>query len=599
MVELELASSFAICVMENGFSSPRNDTFNPAGLRVLVVDDDLAWLKILEKMLKKCSYEVTTCGLARDALSLLRERKDGYDIVISDVNMPDMDGFKLLEHVGLEMDLPVIMMSVDGETSRVMKGVQHGACDYLLKPIRMKELRNIWQHVFRKRIHEVRDIENIEGFESIHMTRSGSDQSVDGPLLTGEDLTLVRKRKDAESRHDDRDCGDASSTKKARVVWSIDLHQKFVKAVNQIGFDKVGPKKILDLMNVPWLTRENVASHLQKYRLYLTRLQKDELKTSVGGIKQKDSPSKDSAASFGIQNSITVHHHNDVSNGGYRFSGSNSVVQNVDAKSLEGDVKGIDTIPVTGHKRVLTVDIPNSHKARCSQIGFNGSFVPGHSDVNFTSFDSAIPTQPWSEVSETQFQHEHKPLRLENDFTQLPLPGPRHHIQVDCIQSGPSASSKPSVVEKDINVKPFDCTYKSNYPNAVPIGSAVDTFPVQTTSPIVNHQPFEPIARTTSSMKSQGLNLSCIPDLEAAQRNINWAVGSSLTSLDEDLQLCWLQGDCFAMNLGLQDIKFSEHNDPALNSEVPFHLYDTMRFDYEHYYDPTECPIIDQGLFIA
>lgn len=55
-----------------------------------------------------CYVSVTTCGLARDALSLLRERKDGYDIVISDVNMPDMDGFKLLEHVGLEMDLPVI-----------------------------------------------------------------------------------------------------------------------------------------------------------------------------------------------------------------------------------------------------------------------------------------------------------------------------------------------------------------------------------------------------------------------------------------------------------------------------------------------------------
>lgn len=97
---------------------------------------------------------VTTCCLAIEALKKLRERKDAYDIVISDVNMPDMDGFKLLEHVGLEMDLPVIMMSVDGETSRVMKGVQHGACDYLLKPIRMKELRNIWQHVLRKRIHE-------------------------------------------------------------------------------------------------------------------------------------------------------------------------------------------------------------------------------------------------------------------------------------------------------------------------------------------------------------------------------------------------------------------------------------------------------------
>ena len=43
-------------VVESGFSSPRNDAF-PAGLRVLVVDDDPTWLKILEKMLKKCSYE--------------------------------------------------------------------------------------------------------------------------------------------------------------------------------------------------------------------------------------------------------------------------------------------------------------------------------------------------------------------------------------------------------------------------------------------------------------------------------------------------------------------------------------------------------------
>jgi len=51
---------------------------------------------------------VTTCCLAIEALKKLRESKGTYDIVISDVNMPDMDGFKLLEHVGLEMDLPVI-----------------------------------------------------------------------------------------------------------------------------------------------------------------------------------------------------------------------------------------------------------------------------------------------------------------------------------------------------------------------------------------------------------------------------------------------------------------------------------------------------------
>lgn len=53
-------------------------------------------------------FSVTTCNRAEVALNFLRDNKNGCDIVISDVHMPDMDGFKLLEHVGLEMDLPVI-----------------------------------------------------------------------------------------------------------------------------------------------------------------------------------------------------------------------------------------------------------------------------------------------------------------------------------------------------------------------------------------------------------------------------------------------------------------------------------------------------------
>jgi two-component response regulator (ARR-B family) len=51
---------------------------------------------------------VTTCGREIKALELPKEDINKFDIVISDVYMPNMDGFKLLELVGLEMDLPII-----------------------------------------------------------------------------------------------------------------------------------------------------------------------------------------------------------------------------------------------------------------------------------------------------------------------------------------------------------------------------------------------------------------------------------------------------------------------------------------------------------
>jgi two-component response regulator (ARR-B family) len=57
-------------------------------------------------------FAVTTTNQAIKALEMLRENRDKYDLVISDVNMPDMDGFKLLELLGLEMDLPVISKHV-------------------------------------------------------------------------------------------------------------------------------------------------------------------------------------------------------------------------------------------------------------------------------------------------------------------------------------------------------------------------------------------------------------------------------------------------------------------------------------------------------
>ncbi|XP_039145192.1 two-component response regulator ORR21-like isoform X3 [Dioscorea cayenensis subsp. rotundata] len=274
-----VAGGYGSCKVEEAVSPDRF----PAGLRVLVVDDDVTCLRILEQMLQKCLYRVTICCRAAKALSLLRERKGGFDVVISDVHMPDMDGFKLLEHVGLEMDLPVIMMSADGSTNAVMKGIKHGACDYLIKPVRMEELKNIWQHVLRKKWNENKEMENSSSLEDPeHKRRTTDEAEYASSVNDGTDGTWKpqKKKRDAKEEDDgELDSDDPAASKKPRVVWSVELHQQFVNAVNQLGIDKAVPKRILELMNVPGLTRENVASHLQqfdnnvqKFRLYLKRL---------------------------------------------------------------------------------------------------------------------------------------------------------------------------------------------------------------------------------------------------------------------------------------------------------------------------------------
>ncbi|CAM9001289.1 unnamed protein product [Rhodiola kirilowii] len=437
-----------------GSSSHRMDAF-PSGLRVLVVDDDLTWLKILEKMLKKCFYEVTTCCLAREALSILRERKDGFDIVISDVNMPDMDGFKLLEHVGLEMDLPVIMMSVDGETSRVMKGVQHGACDYLLKPIRMKELRNIWQHVLRKRIHEVRDVESHESFEAIQMMRIGCDQANVGYYLNGGgDVSATRKRKDVDNKVIERELGDGFA-KRARVVWTVDLHQKFVKAVNLVGLEKIGPKKILDSMNVPWLTRENVASHLQKYRLYLSRLQRDNgdkpfemsnhLDLSFCMMKHSDMLTSDSEEiSFGPQEPVTNIHIDASSGASSSNRYFNGDLRMKDTKSKDFMLSGLKTEANTG----LNADAPEAQNRNIPWLNSSQDFVLVESDAQFSNQDSNITSKySWNgEIRGTHYEHvSQQRQRIYDGISHWPL-----HPQLNHRKPSLSVDEGCSHSERDI-----------------------------------------------------------------------------------------------------------------------------------------------------
>ncbi|CAI0394941.1 unnamed protein product [Linum tenue] len=290
-----------------GSSASLGREFFPSGLRVLAVDDDPVCLRLIGHLLRRCQYQVTVTNHALEALKMLREKRNEFDLVISDVNMPDMDGFKLLEHVEFEMDIPVIMLSAHSDKELVYKGVTHGAVDYLLKPVRIEELKNIWQHVVRKKKTGGKRSDSSSLTNKVERDGNGvvvggvgSSESSDA---NGRSSRKRKDQDDEEGEEEDEDSDgrgeneEGGNQKKARVVWSVDLHKKFVHAVNQLGYDKAVPKKILDLMNVDGLTRENVASHLQKYRLYLRRMSCDKAMGIPYG-------SKDGSSYPGIASSI-------------------------------------------------------------------------------------------------------------------------------------------------------------------------------------------------------------------------------------------------------------------------------------------------------
>ncbi|XP_061337195.1 two-component response regulator ARR10-like [Gastrolobium bilobum] len=220
----------------------------PLGMRVLAIDDDPLSLFTLQTLLRRCQYDVTVKTDAISALKLLKEKKSKFDLIITDVHMSEMDGFKLLELMQRWnlMDQPVILSSEDNDRKIVMKGIKLGACAFLAKPLRIEELQNIWQHVLRRK--------NI--------------------VPKKHDKDYHNDYEEPKIRHNKMDPSTSTSTqKKSRVIWTEELHHSFVAAVIKLGVDKAVPRKILELMNVEkQLTRENVASHLQRYRLRLKRI---------------------------------------------------------------------------------------------------------------------------------------------------------------------------------------------------------------------------------------------------------------------------------------------------------------------------------------
>ncbi len=128
----------------------------PSVGRILVIDDERDVCRFFQRALGRTGYEVVTETDAKEALRQFRSRS--FEVVISDVSMPDLDGITVLKKVReLDLDTPVILVTGLPSMTSAVEAVQFGAFRYLAKPVQVAELCNtVEQAVQMHRLAEVR-----------------------------------------------------------------------------------------------------------------------------------------------------------------------------------------------------------------------------------------------------------------------------------------------------------------------------------------------------------------------------------------------------------------------------------------------------------
>jgi signal transduction histidine kinase len=118
--------------------------------RLLVVDDEAPQLQALCTVLQQDGHQVVGCTAPAEALEHLRDKR--FDVMLSDLNMPQMDGIALTrEATRIDPDVVPILMTGQGTVSTAVEAMKVGALDYVLKPFRIAAIRPVLARAFEMR----------------------------------------------------------------------------------------------------------------------------------------------------------------------------------------------------------------------------------------------------------------------------------------------------------------------------------------------------------------------------------------------------------------------------------------------------------------
>ena len=106
--------------------------------KVLVVDDDTALAEMIGIVLRSEGFEPSFCADGSEAVAAFHSSRP--DLVLLDLMLPGMDGIEVCSRIREESGIPIIMLTAKSDTTDVVKGLESGADDYIVKPFNPKEL---------------------------------------------------------------------------------------------------------------------------------------------------------------------------------------------------------------------------------------------------------------------------------------------------------------------------------------------------------------------------------------------------------------------------------------------------------------------------
>lgn len=117
-------------------------------LKVLVVDDYEKMRQRICAILRQLSLNICEASNGVEALKILRKEK--FDMVFTDIVMPEMDGFELCEEIRKTsdwVDMPVVVISTHYDSNYIVKALRHGADDYIPKPVDLETVEKVLHRV--------------------------------------------------------------------------------------------------------------------------------------------------------------------------------------------------------------------------------------------------------------------------------------------------------------------------------------------------------------------------------------------------------------------------------------------------------------------